>query len=78
MAALDEKRGSRDEHVDNVTEPDNNKGMFTEDDPNADYTGVAKKTDPEEIRLVRKLDYRIMVSFFCSPYDQDTRSMSSP
>lgn len=27
-----------------------------------DYTGTAKKTDPEEIRLVRKLDLWIMVS----------------
>ena len=27
-----------------------------------DYTGSAKKTDPEEIRLVRKLDLCIMVS----------------
>jgi hypothetical protein len=26
-----------------------------------DYTGTAKKTDPEEIRLVRKLDMWIMV-----------------
>lgn len=29
-------------------------------DPEADYSGAVKKTDPEEIRLVRKLDYRIM------------------
>ena len=26
-----------------------------------DYTGTAKKTDPEEIRLVKKLDWCIMV-----------------
>ncbi|KAK7217780.1 hypothetical protein V2G26_005783 [Clonostachys chloroleuca] len=26
----------------------------------ADYSGAVKKSDPEEIRLVRKLDYRIM------------------
>lgn len=26
----------------------------------ADYSGAVKKTDPEEIKLVRKLDYRIM------------------
>ena len=32
-----------------------------ESDGPVDYTGVAKKTDPEEIKLVRKLDYRIMV-----------------
>ncbi len=27
-----------------------------------DWTGTAKKTDPEEIRLVKKLDLWIMVS----------------
>ena len=27
-----------------------------------DYTGAVAKTDPAEIKLVRKLDYRIMVS----------------
>lgn len=27
-----------------------------------DYAGAQAKTDPEEIRLVRRLDYRIMVS----------------
>jgi hypothetical protein len=31
----------------------------------ADYTGAVGKTDPEEIALVRKLDYRIMPSLFC-------------
>ncbi|RBQ74931.1 hypothetical protein FVER53590_13854 [Fusarium verticillioides] len=29
-------------------------------DPEADYSGAVKKTDPAEIRLVRKLDFRIM------------------
>lgn len=32
-------------------------------DEQRDYTGTAKKTDPKEIRLVRKLDWWIMVSF---------------
>lgn len=31
----------------------------------ADYTGAAAKSDPVEIALVRKLDYRIMPSLFC-------------
>jgi hypothetical protein len=31
----------------------------------ADYTGAVGKTDPAEIALVRKLDYRIMPSLFC-------------
>ncbi|KAJ0308808.1 hypothetical protein COL516b_003362 [Colletotrichum fioriniae] len=30
------------------------------DEENRDWTGSAKKTDPEEIKLVRKLDWRIM------------------
>lgn len=37
-----------------------------------DYTGTARKSDPEEIRLVRKLDWCIMVS--CSSfYQPETR-----
>jgi hypothetical protein len=32
-------------------------------DEERDWTGTAKKTDPEEIRLVKKLDLWIMVSF---------------
>jgi len=31
-------------------------------DPNADYSGFTQKTDPVEIKLVRKLDMYIMVS----------------
>jgi hypothetical protein len=30
-----------------------------------DYSGATAKTDPEEIALVRKLDYRIMPALFC-------------
>lgn len=29
---------------------------------NADYTGAEAKTDPVEIALVRKIDWRLMVS----------------
>lgn len=29
---------------------------------NVDYTGSVAKTDPVEIRLVRKIDWRLMVS----------------
>ena len=32
------------------------------DDVERDYTGAAKTIDPVEAKLVRKLDYRIMVS----------------
>lgn len=33
---------------------------------NADYSGAVKKSSPEEIALVRKLDFRIMVSSYCA------------
>jgi hypothetical protein len=43
---------------------DAEKSMPLEDDGQVrDYTGAARKTDPEEIRLVSKLDWCIMVSF---------------
>jgi hypothetical protein len=31
---------------------------------NRDYAGAAAKTDPAEIKLVRKLDYRILPTLF--------------
>jgi hypothetical protein len=31
----------------------------------ADYSGATAKANPEEIALVRKLDYRIMPALFC-------------
>ncbi|OJD09418.1 hypothetical protein ACJ73_10334, partial [Blastomyces percursus] len=43
---------------------------------NRDYAGAAEKTDPEEIRLVRKLDFRIMpmlvVMYFLNYIDRNT------
>ena len=49
---------------------DRNNSVFDADDKKVaggndverDYTGVAKKTDPVEIALVKKLDWMIMVS----------------
>lgn len=35
-------------------------------DEKLDYSGFAQKTDPKEIKLVRKLDLYIMVSRSCS------------
>lgn len=40
---------------------DAEKPVPSEDQEVRDYTGTARKTDPEEIRLVRKLDWCIMV-----------------
>lgn len=31
----------------------------------ADYSGAVQKTSPEEIKLVRKLDWRIMPTLWC-------------
>jgi hypothetical protein len=50
-------------HVDDIA---SEKDLKTaEADSDADYTGAAAKTDPAEIALVRKLDYRIMPALFC-------------
>jgi hypothetical protein len=40
---------------------------FKEDVPvdGADYSGAVAKTDPAEIALVKRLDYRIMPALFC-------------
>jgi hypothetical protein len=46
-------------HVNSVLEDEKPAQM----DEERDWTGTAKKTDPEEIRLVKKLDLWIMVSF---------------
>lgn len=61
--AEDSKRVSR-EHIDRVdtTADDVDEKRPIEGEEGRDHTGAAKKSDPEEIRLVRKLDYRIMVS----------------
>lgn len=76
MTASDEKRASRDEKVDHVLgqhEDDEKKGL-PESNTEVDYTGVARKTDPEEIKLVRKLDYRIMVCIGSMLCDHGGRS----
>lgn len=66
--ATDEKRTPRDdppiEQVVTNDDPEIVKPGATE---HVDYTGAGRKTDPEEIRLVRKLDIRIMVSFLVPP-----------
>lgn len=63
MAASEKRSSSVDrqahavEHVDSVSKGE----KPVEHDEKRDWTGTARKTDPEEIKLVRKLDYRIMV-----------------
>lgn len=64
MAASEKRSSSVDrqahavEHVDSAIKGE----KPIEQDEKRDWTGTARKTDPEEIKLVRKLDYRIMVS----------------
>lgn len=50
-------------HIDDVASSE--KDLKTEAPPGADYAGAVAKSDPAEIALVRKLDYRIMPSLFC-------------
>lgn len=38
--------------------------VFEKDDGHRDYAGASAKTDPAEIALVRKLDYRILPTLF--------------
>jgi hypothetical protein len=46
-------------HFDEKAGLDDTKHLAT---GNVDYTGSTAKTDPVEIRLVRKIDWRLMVS----------------
>lgn len=64
MAASEKQRPSveREEHVINHVNSVVDDEKQVQQDEERDWTGTARKTDPEEIRLVRKLDYRIMVS----------------
>lgn len=62
MGEPSEKRASRDEKIDHVQEGEYVEKQLPQSDAAVDYAGGAKKTDPEEIKLVRKLDWMIMVS----------------
>lgn len=53
------------------------KPMPVEDAEQRDYTVATRKTDPEEIRLVRKLDWCIMVRYALQP-SRDGRCVVPP
>lgn len=55
-AVFDDSPKSIVDHIDVVE--------FEKPEQKRDYAGAAAKTDPEEIRLVRKLDYRILPILF--------------
>lgn len=57
-------------HVTTMADDEKN-GKPEPDNEARDYTGTAKKTDPREIRLVRKLDLCIMVRTDCSAPTDD-------
>ncbi|XPS72593.1 hypothetical protein M3J09_004758 [Ascochyta lentis] len=42
-----------------------------------DYSGAIAKTDPAEIALVRKLDYRIMPALFCMYFLLDQNAIAN-
>ncbi|KAK7701021.1 hypothetical protein SLS64_010615 [Diaporthe eres] len=64
MAASEKRSTSVDRQANAVEHVDSVKGEKPpEQDEKRDWTGTARKTDPEEIKLVRKLDYRIMVDY---------------
>ncbi|OLN94113.1 putative transporter C1002.16c-like protein 12 [Colletotrichum chlorophyti] len=62
MAASEKRSPSveREEHAVNHVDSVLGDEKAIPQDEQRDWTGTARKTDPEEIRLVRKLDYRIM------------------
>ncbi|KAI8245611.1 Major facilitator-type transporter hxnP [Colletotrichum sp. SAR 10_99] len=77
MAASEKRSPSveREEHVINQVSSVVDDEKHIQQDEERDWTGTAKKTDPEEIRLVRKLDYRIMpclcVMYFLNYVDRN-------
>lgn len=64
---MDGKRDIEAKPHDNLVESSTNEAFEKEGvlRENADYSGAVKKTSPEEIALVRKLDYRIMPTLWC-------------
>lgn len=73
MAVSEKRSTSVDRQANAIEHVDSVKGEKPpEQDEKRDWTGTARKTDPEEIKLVRKLDYRIMVcednDAKCFPY----------
>jgi hypothetical protein len=58
--AIDTKRNDVEEEPTAVLHLEDNPDKHTVAQ-NADYTGAEAKTDPAEIALVRKIDWRLMV-----------------
>lgn len=56
--------------IENVIAPvyEDEADLKAKDQSNLDYSGFAQKTDPKEVKLVRKLDIRIMVRILLLPH----------
>ena len=52
------------DHIDDVASIADKKEAQHIENPNAGYDGFTQKTDPKEIKLVRKLDKYIMISLW--------------
>lgn len=46
--------------------------------PSVDYAGASNKVDPEEIKLVRKLDIIVIVSRMKPAFQEHTHTLPSP
>ena len=60
-AVIESEKGTR--HYDEKTDLESIKPVAG-GNGNADYTGSVAKTDPREIALVRKIDWRLMVCLY--------------
>lgn len=66
---IEKSLSGKEEHVETSSVLSNMKSLPAETvEPKGDYSGASEKTDPAEIKLVRKLDMRIMVSTVCKGY----------
>ena len=76
MAANDRREAIESKPEDNFVEMSTDlekEGVLRE---NVDYSGAATKTSPEEIALVRKLDFRIMPTLWCMYFLNYVSSLS--
>ncbi|KFA69459.1 hypothetical protein S40285_04639 [Stachybotrys chlorohalonatus IBT 40285] len=75
MAAFTRRSSDMKEEAVQVDHVANDEKLPVQDAENRDHTGAARKTDPEEIKLVRKLDWGIMpllcVMYFLNYVDRN-------
>lgn len=64
--------------VERLEKVDTKEEFGEKDATNRDYAGAAAKSDPAEIRLVRKLDFRILPTLFVMYFLNYVDSKSRP